>query len=160
VRGGKGDRDEIFALENINITKILTTSSLVVTIFTANFLTPDHSIYNIRVFSLNFNLGLSYPQQQKILDKLFLVVVKQVWILMFLNVVLKRCLNCYDINSLYSYIMAIKDFPVGEPIFSYDQNLDNYFGFVYCSIETPINLDKPVLPFRDNEGNIYNPLGN
>jgi len=135
-------RDEIFLLENINITKILTTSSLVVKIFTSNFLSPYHSIYNIR------------GETAKNIRQAFFGGRVDVFKCSVKN------LNCYDINSLYSYIMSIKDFPVGEPTLSYDQNLDNYFGFVYCSIETPIKLDKPVLPFRDKEGNIYNPLGN
>lgn len=66
----------------------------------------------------------------------------------------------YDVNSLYPYIMSIKDIPVGKPVLSYDKKLDNYFGFIYCRIRTPNVLDKPVLPFRNDHGLLYNPLGN
>lgn len=53
----------------------------------------------------------------------------------------------YDINSMYPYIMKVNKFPIGDPIYSTDTNLDNYFGFVYCKITAPDNLYIPILPY-------------
>jgi hypothetical protein len=59
--------------------------------------------------------------------------------------------------------MSNNDF-VGNPILSFDKELNNYFGFIYCKVETPDNLDIPILPFRGDDGcgsnTIYFPLGN
>jgi hypothetical protein len=66
----------------------------------------------------------------------------------------------YDINSLYPFVMANNNFPIGNPTLSFDKDLNNYFGFVYCKIITPNNMDIPILPFRGEDGTIYYPLGN
>jgi hypothetical protein len=42
--------------------------------------------------------------------------------------------------------MSINDFPIGNPVLSFDKYLNNYFGIVHCHITTPEFMDKPVLP--------------
>lgn len=54
----------------------------------------------------------------------------------------------------------LKDMPIGSLIKSSDTNLDNYFGFCYATVEVPQHINNPVLPFRGEFGNIYNPIGN
>ena len=67
----------------------------------------------------------------------------------------------YDMNSQYPFAM-LNDLPVGNPTFSTDTNLDNYFGFVYGEITAPdINrLRVPYIQLRDEKtDNIYCPRG-
>jgi hypothetical protein len=54
----------------------------------------------------------------------------------------------------------LKDIPIGNSIKSTDTNLDNYFGFCYATVEVPENNHNPILPFRGDCSNIYNPIGN
>lgn len=68
-------------------------------------------------------------------------------------------LFCYDVNSLYPHVMSVNDFPVGNPVLSFDKDLNNYFGIIHCRVQTPEYMDKPVLPFRGDDGIIYFPLG-
>lgn len=42
----------------------------------------------------------------------------------------------YDMNAQYPKAM-LKDMPVGNPIYTTDQNLDNIFGFVYGKVTAP-----------------------
>jgi len=49
--------------------------------------------------------------------------------------------------------------PSGSLIYSTNKDLDFYFGFCYCTVNVPDNLDKPILPYRDENGNICNPIG-
>ena len=42
----------------------------------------------------------------------------------------------YDMNSQYPYAM-LNTMPSGNPIFSTDKNIDNYFGYVYGEIIPP-----------------------
>jgi DNA polymerase type B, organellar and viral len=64
----------------------------------------------------------------------------------------------YDVVSLYPHIM-LNDLPIGNIIKSTDNNLNNYFGFCYATVEIPNNIYNPILPFRDELGNVYNPVG-
>jgi hypothetical protein len=54
----------------------------------------------------------------------------------------------------------LNDMPIGKIIKSTDTNLDNYFGFCYASVTVPSNVKNPVLPFRNEYGEVYNPVGN
>ena len=65
----------------------------------------------------------------------------------------------YDVNSLYPCVMR-GFMPIGKPVLTTDKCLDNLFGYAYVNISTPHDLKIPVLPFRDDKGKIYNPLGN
>jgi hypothetical protein len=133
--------ENIFNLERINITKVLSISSLTFKIFKTNYLND---------FKLPIIKGIHY---NKIRDAFYgghVDVYKPIG----------HNIKYYDVNSLYPFVMANNDFPIGEPILSFDKGLDNYFGFIYCKIITPKYLDKPVLPFRGDDGTIYYPLGN
>ena len=62
----------------------------------------------------------------------------------------------YDINSLYPYIMNKKNYPNPNTL-KIGVNLEKE-GLTYCKIETPKNLDIPLLPFRTPEKLLF-PLG-
>jgi hypothetical protein len=64
----------------------------------------------------------------------------------------------YDMNSQYPYQMLNYDMPTGNPIYSYDNDLNNYFGFCYANIITPKNILIPILPIKIN-GKLICPLG-
>lgn len=55
---------------------------------------------------------------------------------------------CYDINSLYPYVMKKFPMPVGKPTYFEGDILKidpNAFGFFYCKIIAPKNLKHPIL---------------
>jgi hypothetical protein len=57
----------------------------------------------------------------------------------------------YDVNSLYPYVMADYDMPIGKPIvFQGDiRKIEaDAFGFFYCKITSPSNLLHPILQRR------------
>ncbi|KAK6167069.1 hypothetical protein SNE40_021176 [Patella caerulea] len=64
-----------------------------------------------------------------------------------------------DFTSLYPYVNKISKYPVAHPeiILQGFLPLENYVGFVKCSILPPQNLYIPVLPFRAN-GKLMFPL--
>lgn len=65
----------------------------------------------------------------------------------------------YDVNSLYPYAMT-KPMPLGKPIFTDEKNLDKIFGNCYAMIQAPEGLNMPILPTRDQFGNLICPIGN
>jgi len=65
-------------------------------------------------------------------------------------------LYSYDVNSLYPFVMATFDMPIGKPIaFEGDiRKVDpKAFGFFYCKITSPDNLLHPILQRRIKTGN-------
>lgn len=59
----------------------------------------------------------------------------------------------YDANSLYPYVMANYDMPVGiKTYFNGDitKFKDNPFGFFNCEVEAPTNLKHPILQLHVN----------
>jgi hypothetical protein len=67
----------------------------------------------------------------------------------------------YDMNSQYPFAM-LEDMPVGNPTFSTDTNLFNYFGFVYGTVTAPSKEDLNItyIQMRDeNSGNVSCPRG-
>ena len=56
----------------------------------------------------------------------------------------------YDINSQYPTAM-LNDMPVGDPILSLENNLENIFGFVYGEITCPDenSLQVPFIQYKD-----------
>lgn len=57
----------------------------------------------------------------------------------------------YDVNSLYPSQMLKQDMPVGNPTYfegDVYKYIDNPFGFFYCKITTPDNLNEPILQLR------------
>jgi hypothetical protein len=64
----------------------------------------------------------------------------------------------YDVNSQYPYVMSNNYYPIGNPIYSTDKNLDNYFGYVNVKVKTPINIKIPLLPHL-KDGKLLTPIG-
>jgi DNA polymerase type B, organellar and viral len=61
---------------------------------------------------------------------------------------LETDIYAYDVNSLYPYIMKQCDMPIGNPnLFKGDiRAIDsNTFGFFYCNIIAPDNLNEPII---------------
>jgi hypothetical protein len=60
---------------------------------------------------------------------------------------------CYDVNSLYPYVMSKFDMPIGKPIY-FEGDIraidPNAFGFFYCEIIAPDNLKHPILQTHVN----------
>jgi hypothetical protein len=57
-------------------------------------------------------------------------------------------IKCYDVNSLYPFVMYSNEMPVGKPrYFNGDIRLikDNPFGFFYCEIIAPENILHPII---------------
>jgi len=73
--------------------------------------------------------------------------------------------RCYDINSLYPYVMFNNSFPIGKPkiVKNVDKKtIQEYMGITECKVITPKELYLPVLPFKMKMGNhnkLIFPLG-
>lgn len=71
----------------------------------------------------------------------------------------------YDVNALYPFTMEEFDMPIGKPtLFEGDiRKIDpNAFGFFYCKIKTPDNLEHPIIQTHIKINNIKStiaPLG-
>jgi hypothetical protein len=55
---------------------------------------------------------------------------------------------CYDVNSLYPFVMDQFDMPIGKPLYFLGdiRKVDpNAFGFFYCKIIAPDNLLHPII---------------
>jgi len=67
----------------------------------------------------------------------------------------------YDINSMYPFVCK-QPTPgllcTKESFYNIDLNIDDYFGFYYCEIETPLDSYLGLLPVRNKNG-IEFPLG-
>jgi hypothetical protein len=59
----------------------------------------------------------------------------------------------YDVNSLYPYVMRDFKMPIGNPIY-FNGNIlkkeDKPFGFFYCNITAPDNLEHPIIQSHIN----------
>jgi len=135
----------IFNEFQININKPLTLPSLAMRIYKTHYM-PKDTIYqmlgrpewNIResytggavdVFRPHNRLTTFFEKAEAFFIKLFY----------------------YDVNSLYPYVMAFNDMPIGKPIaFEGDiRNIDpNAFGFFLCKITSPEYLEHPLLQRR------------
>ena len=69
----------------------------------------------------------------------------------------------YDINSFYPFIMLNNEFPINDGKFIVWDNekfiLEEFFGFLYCEIISPLNIYYPVLPYKSYNKLIYYPKG-
>lgn len=137
---------DIFHLEHVNITKSLSISSLTFQIFKTNY------IDDILTF-LPIIKGIHHDKMREAFFGGHVDVYKPA-------AISGNPIYNYDVNSLYPYVMSIHDFPIGNPMLSFDKYLNNYFGIIHCHVTTPEYMDKPVLPLRGDDGIIYFPLGN
>lgn len=136
--------EDIFELENINITSVSTLSSLSLKTFLTNY------------FDIN-NCPIHIPRHANYLD------IKNAYFGGRVEVFSTYAENIYiyDVVSLYPSCM-LKELPIGNLIKSTDNNLDNYFGFCYVSVNVPDNeaIRAPILPFRKEDGGLIYPTGN
>lgn len=130
----------IYELFNLNIINHSTISSLAFKIFLTHYLPKGVNIPILK--------GIHNKNQSQAYYGGFLEVYEPL---------LKNGYH-YDVNSLYPYQMK-NYMPVGSPILTTEKNLDKIFGICYVKITTPSNIDKPILPFRDEMGRIYYPKG-
>jgi hypothetical protein len=120
----------------VNITKHLTLPSLAMAVFTSKFITEE-SLTKIKKIPLIFQKYIResyYGGHSMVTEKRIVEGEK------------------YDMNSQYPSVM-LKDMPVGNPIFSTDSNLENYFGFVLVEIIPP-SVNK-IIQHRENGSIVY-----
>jgi hypothetical protein len=70
----------------------------------------------------------------------------------------------YDVNSLYPYVMANFDMPVGKPIKNWVKNsssfdINNFFGFIYVKVKCPKELYIPFLTVMHDDLGLISPTG-
>jgi hypothetical protein len=133
---------EIYNLENYNITDVISISSLALNIFLTNYYNQNKTPIHIPRLAQYNEIKTAYFGGRVEIYKPY-----------------GEDLYIYDVNYLYPKVM-LNDMPIGNLIKSSDTNLDNYFGFCYATVNVPDNINKPILPFRDELGNVYNPTGN
>jgi hypothetical protein len=122
----------IFELFKISIHKFPTLSSIAFAIFRTHFLTNDtipqltgQIEKDIRESYTGGAVDMYIPRPQK-----------------------GTKIYCYDVNSLYPFVMRENLMPTGKPIHFYGNIRDidpNAFGFFYCKIIAPDNLKHPIL---------------
>jgi hypothetical protein len=128
--------EKIYLLFRINILKCTTLSSLAFTIFRSNFLSEDTKIPLITGDMFNF------------FKKGYTGGSVDVYRATGENI------HRYDVNSLYPFVMTNFPMPVGNPIFFEGDILSNNnknvnpFGIFEVNIQTPSNLNVPLLQTR------------
>jgi hypothetical protein len=70
----------------------------------------------------------------------------------------------YDVNSLYPYVMANFNMPVGKPIKNWVKNsvsfdINNFFGFIYVKVKCPKDLYIPFLTVMHDDLGLISPTG-
>jgi hypothetical protein len=110
---------------NISLRKALTTPQLSMQIFRSGFLTEPLPNYVSREPDIRLAY---YGGRVEIFNKV------------------GADLHYYDVNSLYPWVMATQEMPVGLPIKSFAMKVSD-FGIAYCKIKCP-KMYLPLLPFR------------
>jgi len=110
---------------SLNMTKFLTLPSLAIAVYFTNYHDQDHEIKMVKGI-VEKDIRSAYKGG----------------IVNNYNTQLISNANYYDMNSQYPFAM-LNDMPVGNPIFTNDNNLDDIFGFVYGKITPPT---KEILP--------------
>jgi len=135
--------EEVFNLYSLNLTKYPTLSSLSFAIFRSNFLKDEIiPISNIKDFNY---VSESYRGGHVDVYRPFNKKGTKVY--------------CYDINSLYPFVMANKEFPTGVPkYFTGPRDLNDLFGFIKVNVTCPTDMYCPVL-LSKVEGKTIAPVG-
>lgn len=70
-------------------------------------------------------------------------------------------LYCYDVNSLYPYVMSANEYPTGPSSYFKGKifKLENMFGIVKVKVEAPDNLYAPILLTKTDDGKVIAPIG-
>jgi hypothetical protein len=126
----------------VNITNYMTLPSLAMAVFGYNFYDENYEIKMIKgplegfIREAYFGGNVGKFMNNSIVDEAF----------------------HYDMNSQYPKAMLTK-MPTGNPVFSTNTNLDQYFGFVYALIHPPTSdeLRNLYIQFRDDKGKISCP---
>jgi hypothetical protein len=132
---------EVFDLENINITNVSSISSIALKSFLTNYYDKKLNPIHIPRYKNYVDIKNGYYGGRV---EVFKRYGENIYI--------------YDVVSLYPSIM-LKDLPIGCLIKSTDNNLDNYFGFCYASVNVPEGITAPILPFRKENGGLIYPTG-
>jgi DNA polymerase type B, organellar and viral len=122
----------IFEKFNINIHKYPTLSSLAFAIFRTHYLNKDEVPQLSGRIAKDIRQGYTGGAVDMYIPK------PPDWVKIF----------CYDVNSLYPFVMNEFDMPVGKPIhFIGDirKTDPEAFGFFYCKIIAPDNLKHPII---------------
>jgi len=131
--------DKIYNLYSLNITSIPTAPKLAVAIYTTNFY-KDSKDLKIKMIRGNVEKD-----------------IRQAYFGGNVNVLINKIDKAfyYDMNSQYPFAM-LNDLPVGNPTFSNDTDLNNYFGFVYGEITPPLEsrLRVPYIQFRNEKTDV------
>jgi len=135
----------IFNEFNININKPLTLPSLAMRIYKTHYM-PENSLYQM-LGRPEWNIRESYTGGA--VD----VYIPHNRITTFLEkvIIFFKKLYYYDVNSLYPFVMANNNMPIGKPIaFDGDirNNDPNAYGFFLCKITSPEYLAHPILQRR------------
>ena len=137
--------EKIYNLYSLNITSYPTAAKLAVGIFTTNFF-KNYNDLKIKMIRGNVEAD-----------------IRSAYFGGNVNVLINKMDQgfYYDMNSQYPYAM-LNDMPIGNPTFSNDTDLNNYFGFVYGEITAPDyeRLRVPYIQMRDDTSdNIDCPRG-
>ena len=124
----------IFSKYNIDISRCATITSLSFSIFRSSFLSPTVDIKSISG-SLNKQLRPSFyggpvNVYRSSLDSH----------------------HVYDTNSLYPFVLASNDYPVGNPVYIPSiSNINDFFGFCNVKVNSTPNSNYPFLVTRLND---------
>jgi DNA polymerase type B, organellar and viral len=133
---------EMYELENLNITSVSTLSSITLKTYLTNYYNKKKTPIHIPRYANYIDIKNAYFGGRV---EVFKGYAENIYI--------------YDVVSLYPYCM-LKDLPIGIISSSMDSNIDNYFGFCYASVNVPKGIRAPILPFRMENGGLRYPTGN